>query len=72
VTKTESIRFLRDATSKFCDCGDVYSYGLYNGLEMALAILEEREPEFKSVPGAGDVPAVSKIKDCMRKAGLIR
>ena len=29
---------------------DPYMQGLYNGLEMALATLEKREPKFKSAP----------------------
>ncbi len=27
---------------------DSYTKGIYNGLEMALAILEDRDPEFKT------------------------
>jgi len=27
-----------------------YMYGLYNGLELAAAIIEDREPEFRSGP----------------------
>lgn len=29
---------------------DPYMMGLYNGLELALSIVENREPEFKSKP----------------------
>lgn len=34
------------------DCDD-YMQGLYNGLEMALATLEDREPVFRSKPPTG-------------------
>ncbi len=27
-----------------------YMWGMYNGLELALAIMEDREPEYKSEP----------------------
>jgi hypothetical protein len=29
---------------------DPYMYGLYNGIEMCLSIVEDREPEFKDAP----------------------
>lgn len=29
---------------------DAYMHGMYNGLECALATLEEREPEYRSAP----------------------
>ena len=31
---------------------DSYMHGLYNGLEMALSIMEERQPNFKNPPKA--------------------
>jgi hypothetical protein len=29
---------------------DAYMHGMYNGMEYALALLEERDPEFKAAP----------------------
>lgn len=29
---------------------DEYMYGMYNGMELMLAIVEEREPDFRSKP----------------------
>jgi len=45
------VRHMRDAqgvdgTWNF----DPYMHGLYNGIEFALAILEKREPSFRSAP----------------------
>lgn len=32
---------------------DPYMHGLYNGIEMALSLVEDREPDFKPVPSDG-------------------
>lgn len=32
---------------------DSYMQGMFNGMELALAILEDREPEFRSKPEEG-------------------
>jgi len=53
--KFESIREMRDIQGQKgnYDCDD-YMIGLYNGLEMAVAIIECREPIFKSTDDVRD------------------
>lgn len=41
---------------------DEYSCGIYNGLELALAILEEREPEFVSVENKEEQKQMEETK----------
>ena len=41
---------------------DEYSCGIYNGLELALAILEEREPEFVFVENKEEPKQVEETK----------
>lgn len=46
-TKTKQIKQIRDLQKNTVDVTpDDYMTGLYNGLEIAVAILERREPEF--------------------------
>ena len=46
-TKTKQVKDVRDLQKKSLEkLTDDYMVGLYNGLEMATAILENREPEF--------------------------
>lgn len=46
-TKTKQIKQIRDLQKNTVDITtDDYMIGLYNGLEIAVAILERREPEF--------------------------
>lgn len=46
-TKIKQIKQIRDLQKNTVDVmPDDYMIGLYNGLEMAVAILERREPEF--------------------------
>lgn len=46
-SKTNEVKNIRDLQKQSLDkLTDDYMVGLYNGLEMATAILENREPEF--------------------------
>lgn len=46
-SKTKKVKNIRDLQKQSLDKStDDYMVGLYNGLEMATAILENREPEF--------------------------
>lgn len=46
-SKTKEVKGIRDLQGKSLEASqDDYMVGLYNGLEMGLAILESREPEF--------------------------
>lgn len=46
-SKTKEVKNIRDLQKQsFENSTDDYMVGLYNGLEMATAILEGREPEF--------------------------
>lgn len=54
---TSDIREMRDIQGrslKVDNSKSPYMLGLYNGLEMALALIEEREPEFMSIEGEQD------------------
>ena len=45
--KTKQVKEVRDLQKQSLEtCKDDYMIGLYNGLEMATAIMENREPEF--------------------------
>ena len=49
-SKTKEVRNIRDLQKQSLEKStDDYMVGLYNGLEMATAILENREPEFLDV-----------------------
>lgn len=46
-SKTKEVKNIRDLQKQSLEkSADDYMVGLYNGLEMATAILENREPEF--------------------------
>lgn len=46
-----SVREMRDVQGLHGNWNfDPYMHGLYNGLEFALSLLEQREPQFKSAP----------------------
>lgn len=48
-SKTKKIKAFRDLQRSIIDNNkDDYSVGLYNGLEIAVAILEKREPVFET------------------------
>lgn len=49
-SKTKEVKNIRDLQKQSLEKStDDYMVGLYNGLEMATAILENREPEFLDV-----------------------
>ena len=49
-TKRKQIKNLRDIQAQSVITGaNDYTVGLYNGLELALSVLEDREPEFKTI-----------------------
>lgn len=49
-SKTKEVKNIRDLQKQSLEKStDDYMVGLYNGLEMATAILENREPEFIDV-----------------------
>jgi hypothetical protein len=41
---------------------DPYMQGMYNGLELALAIMEDREPQYRDLPV---VPINNVVQDCI-------
>lgn len=45
--KTNEIKRLKKNQEQ--NIKDDYSLGIYNGLELALSVLEKREPEFKTI-----------------------
>ena len=45
--KADEIRRIKQMQEQ--NITDEYTVGIYNGIEMCLAILENREPEFKTV-----------------------
>lgn len=48
--KTKQVREVRDLQGRtLTEEPDDYMVGLYDGLELALSILEERKPEYKTV-----------------------
>lgn len=50
-TPAEKVRELRDIQGREGNWDyDPYMQGMYNGLEVALCVLEDRDPEFKSAP----------------------
>lgn len=53
-----------------CD-KDTYNVGYYNGLEYALALLEEREPEFMMYDGKGGDSNEKEEKKVIVKGGYI-
>ena len=44
---TDTVRMLKKMQEQ--NVNDDYSCGLLNGIELALAVLEERKPEFKEI-----------------------
>lgn len=49
-SKTKQVKDIRDLQKQSLEkSADDYMVGLYNGLEMAVAIMENREPEFLDV-----------------------
>lgn len=44
---TDTVRMLKKMQEQ--NVSDDYSCGLLNGIELALAVLEERKPEFKEI-----------------------
>ncbi len=48
---TDSVREMRDVQGRDGTWNyDPYMHGLYNGLEFAVSLLEQREPQFKDAP----------------------
>lgn len=45
---------------------DDYSLGIYNGLELALSVLEKREPEFKTIENETKIIEGNEIKNSGR------
>ena len=55
-TKIKQIKQVRDLQKATVDAKpDDYMVGLYNGLEIAVAILEKREPDFLYCVGVAEV-----------------
>lgn len=47
----ESVRQMLDVQGSHGNWNmDPYMHGLYNGIEFALALMEQREPQFRSAP----------------------
>ena len=53
---------------------DEYTVGIYNGIEMCLAILENREPEFKFVEKEAEIKEAEGMQENKRTtaSGIIR
>lgn len=48
-SKTKQVKGIRDLQKQSLEkSADDYMVGLYNGLEMAVAIMESREPDFEA------------------------
>ena len=47
--KTKKIEIERLKTNQEQNINDDYTLGIYNGLELALSVLENRKPEFKII-----------------------
>lgn len=61
-SKTKEVKNIRDLQKQSLDKStDDYMVGLYNGLEMATAILENREPEFLAC--VKEPPAIEKEEE---------
>ena len=43
----KTLRRLRDIQGDSCNTNDTYMIGMYNGLEVALSVLEDRDGDFK-------------------------
>lgn len=58
----QQLRDLRDTQRSSCDCvGDSYFRGLYNGMELALATLENREPQYIEAPAPVLAPSTALL-----------
>lgn len=62
--KQERINTLRDMLniqgSDGCWNYDSYMLGMYNGMELALAVLEDREPQYRTTPENGWIVDIKK------------
>ena len=47
--KISDLRSMKDAQFQSFDYDD-YNLGLYNGIELSLSIMEEREPKYLTLP----------------------
>lgn len=47
--KTKRVEIERLKTNQEQNINDDYTLGIYNGLELALSVLENRKPEFKII-----------------------
>jgi hypothetical protein len=63
-TLDDKINFILECKLK-TDCDDNYSIGLYNGLELALSILTNREPQYKPCKPDEAAEAHETLIDCL-------
>lgn len=68
--KTDEIRRIKQMQEQ--NITDEYTVGIYNGIEMCLAILENREPEFKTVEKKTEIKEAEEENRRTIASGIIR
>lgn len=70
--KTDEIRRIKQMQEQ--NITDEYTVGIYNGIEMCLAIMENREPEFKTVEKETEIKEAEEEQENRRTiaSGIIR
>lgn len=63
-SKTNEIKRLKKNQEQ--NIKDDYSLGIYNGLELALSVLEKREPEFKTIENETKIIVGKEIRNSGR------
>lgn len=71
--KTKQIKKIRELQKQSLQNNpDDYMTGLYNGLEMAVAILEDREPMFETYVKEPEIKKVEEQKGRTLQSGIRR
>ena len=71
--KTKQIKEIRELQKQSLqNSPDDYMTGLYNGLEMAVAILEDREPIFETYVKEPEIEKVEEQKGRTLQSGIRR
>lgn len=70
--KTDEIRRIKQMQEQ--NITDEYTVGIYNGIEMCLAIMENREPVFKTVEKETEIKELEEKQENRRTiaSGIIR
>lgn len=71
--KTKQIKEIRELQKQSLQNNpDEYMIGLYNGLEMAVAIIEDREPMFETYVKEPEIKKVQEQKGRTLQSGIRR